>query len=356
MNNKKTKVLLVYPTVFGKTGVPIGLSSISSVLKQHGHDVKVLDTSLCESDKDGGAAKIRSNRLMSKEVVNASIMPNVGRDLYQELSRILCEFKPDIVGISILEPNYNLSVKIANYIKRERPGVYVLAGGVFPILSPEYVINEQSFDAVCVGEGEYPMLEVCDRLASGERVADVEGICFKGSDAGKKTAPHIVRDVNKLPYPDFSGFSEELFLKPMQGKLYKMINVTTSRGCPYQCRYCAAPKLKGYYDSQSSGKYYRKHSISNVIGQIHHQVDRHSPEFVYFSSESFLAMSEYDFDSFVEGYKDIAIPFWFQTRPETITEERIRRLKEAYLNLKPTASIDRARIETRVMKVRAEAR
>ncbi len=37
---------------------------------------------------------------------------------------------------------------------------------------------------------------------------------------------------------------------------------------------------------------------------------------------------ERDFDKFIDIYSDIRLPFWMQSRPETITEDRIRKLKE----------------------------
>jgi radical SAM superfamily enzyme YgiQ (UPF0313 family) len=45
-------------------------------------------------------------------------------------------------------------------------------------------------------------------------------------------------------------------------------------------------------------------------------------------SETFLAMPRKRFAEFVEGYRDIMLPFWFNTRPETITEENVRTLEE----------------------------
>jgi len=40
-------------------------------------------------------------------------------------------------------------------------------------------------------------------------------------------------------------------------------------------------------------------------------------EYFYFVSETFLAISDIGFREFCEQYSKIAVPFWFNTRPET---------------------------------------
>jgi radical SAM superfamily enzyme YgiQ (UPF0313 family) len=60
-------------------------------------------------------------------------------------------------------------------------------------------------------------------------------------------------------------------------------------------------------------------------------VKKHNPEFIYFSTENFLAMKEEDFQTFINKYKKIGIPFWIQTRIETITKERIQALRNVGL-------------------------
>jgi radical SAM superfamily enzyme YgiQ (UPF0313 family) len=71
--------------------------------------------------------------------------------------------------------------------------------------------------------------------------------------------------------------------------------------------------------------------MPDVLAEIDRCVSRYSPEFFYFTSETFLATTEDDFDCFIKGYGRLKIPFWIQTRPETISSERIRRLKEVGL-------------------------
>jgi len=116
----------------------------------------------------------------------------------------------------------------------------------------------------------------------------------------------------------------------MQGNLFRTIPVEFSRGCPYQCSFCAEPALEKAF-LEINQKFFRKKRIPDIIAELQTYVKEYQPEFFYFSSETFLAISSTEFDAFIEGYRGIGLPFWIQTRPETLTEDKIRRLKEVGL-------------------------
>ena len=55
-------------------------------------------------------------------------------------------------------------------------------------------------------------------------------------------------------------------------------------------------------------------------------------EYNYFWADTFLAYNANEFDEFCEMYKEINLPFWMQTRPETVTEEKIKKLQKVGLH------------------------
>ena len=57
-------------------------------------------------------------------------------------------------------------------------------------------------------------------------------------------------------------------------------------------------------------------------------IKKYDPELIYFVVDTFLAMSHKEFDEFKEMYMDYKIPFWMNTRAETITEHRAKGLEE----------------------------
>jgi len=62
--------------------------------------------------------------------------------------------------------------------------------------------------------------------------------------------------------------------------------------------------------------------------ELDYLVKKYDPELIYMVVDTFLAMSERDFDEFKEMYMDYKIPFWMNTRAETINAHRAKGLEE----------------------------
>lgn len=326
--NKNT-VLIIYPASFKFAGLHIGISSLSASLKKRGYDVKIFDTVFYDLAGQQNWDRLRSDRLMSKKIVNEDDHWKVKTtNMKEDLIKILNECKPKVVGISMTEPVYDLSLVLSRIAREHCRDAIIVAGGVFPTLSPDIVIEEDSIDAICLGEGETALPELCDRVYNNQDFSNIAGLWVKKESKIYKNNPGELHDLNELPHPDFSVFDEQIFYKAMQGKLYKMVNIETSRGCPYNCSYCSSPYLKEFSFENKIGSYYRNLKMEKILEQLNCQIEKYAPEFIYFSSETFLAMPKKDFDMFIGEYKKIRIPFWFQTRFETITEDRIKALKE----------------------------
>jgi anaerobic magnesium-protoporphyrin IX monomethyl ester cyclase len=324
----KARVLFIYPTPFRVTGLPVGIASLIAVLKQAGHSVKVFDTALYRHEDDKSQAAIRAERMISKEVRDEDgYLPEKDTLPESDLLALIDTYKPDIIGFSILEIMYADSTRLAVLIKKTYPDIPILAGGVFPTLSPEIVIQNSSFDIICVGEGETALLNLANRIAANEPYNNIESLWVKQEGIVTKNEPTPLHDINTLPFPDFSEFGNHLFYKPMQGKMYRMINIESSRGCINNCTYCAAPQLRKFFRDHNCGKYFRNMAMEKVIEQIQKAVQKYSPEFIYFSSENFLSMSDQDFATFINAYDKIRLPFWIQTRIETLNQGRINDLK-----------------------------
>jgi len=323
------KVLFIYPTPFRVTGLPVGLASLTSVLKEKNVEVKIFDTAFYPTDHDEDQTKIRSERMMSKEVRNEeSFLPENTTKLETDLVNLVDSYRPDLIGISILEVMYDTSRNLTRLIKKNFPLLPIIAGGVFPTLSPNLVLEEKSIDMICLGEGETALAELCERLSKKKEYLDIEGLWVKRDGAIYKNRPSCLHDINTLPFPDFSEFDPRLFYKPMQGKMYKMINIESSRGCGNKCTYCAAPRLRTFFEENDCGRYNRNMKMERVIEQIYSQIKKHQTEFIYFSSENFLSIPPGEFRFFIEEYEKIKIPFWIQTRIETITKDRLEELRK----------------------------
>ena len=67
--------------------------------------------------------------------------------------------------------------------------------------------------------------------------------------------------------------------------------------------------------------------MEKVHEEMAYLIKRWNIEYICFYADTFLAWTESEFNAFIEMYRKFKLPFWMQTRPETITEERVEKLK-----------------------------
>lgn len=321
---KKFRLLFVFANKMMENLIPVNLSILSAVLKEKGIQVKMFDTTYYRTeDTSTDQARIETLQVRSFDLSKYGVRLN-DSDMYEDFRALVKEYNPHLIGLCIVEDTYKIGIALLDSVKDMR--IPTIAGGVHAILVPDEVISESCVDMVCTGEGENALAELCEKMRRGEDYSGVPGIWVKQKGRIIKNPMAKLADLDKLPFLDFSIYEAPRFYRPMQGKVYKMLPVETGRGCPFGCTYCAAPALRDIY--KAGGKYFRKKSIERAIDEIRFYKKEYGMNYVYFTAETFLSMSGEDFTKFVSFYADIKLPFWFQTRPETIRADRIGMLQD----------------------------
>lgn len=328
MMNDKFKVLLVYPGLLMQTALPLSIACLAASLRKAGIEVRVFDTVLYQEpgeidENEERAEHHHSTRRLDYAIVG---LKKKTTDLLHDFEQVVADYQPDLIGISAVESTFGRGMRLAGRAK-EVSATPIVVGGVFPTLAPEIAIGDPAVDMVCVGEGEDVLVELCTAFRDGHNHRAIKNLWIKQGSEIIKNSLRPLRSLDDLHEPDFSVFENHMFYKPMQGNLFKTIPVELSRGCPYQCSYCAEPSLKRLYRFHNQ-EYFRKKSIPRLFAEIEQVIALHSPEFFYFATETFLAMSEEEFDAFIEQYRKIKVPFWIQTRPETVTLKRVASLQD----------------------------
>jgi radical SAM superfamily enzyme YgiQ (UPF0313 family) len=252
-------------------------------------------------------------------------------DLQQEYD----EFSPDLIAMSTTEDMWNLGLllleSLRGRIKKNKTPVIV--GGVFPTFAPDLVINQDLVNMVCVGEGEDALVDLSYRIGHRLDYENVTNLWVK-TDDGRLVKNSTIKpiDINSLPILDLSLFEDARLYRPMAGEWYRMLPIETIRGCPYKCAYCNSPTQVDFYKEVGNGSFFRKKSVELIYKELKYFIDNHRMEYVYFWADTFLAMNSREFDEFCEMYKDIGLPFWMQTRPETLSDKKIKRLADVGLH------------------------
>jgi radical SAM superfamily enzyme YgiQ (UPF0313 family) len=328
---KDFKVLLVYPNFpMESVLLPAGVSIISAVLKKEGFQFKLFDTTLYKpkgQSQDEYRKKLHQLKTSSAQMegqVNTKTS-----DPHEDFVDLLNSYKPDVIGLSVLSDTFEIGLEYAKIANSKNIPVFV--GGIYPTFAPEKVISNKYVNFICMGEGEYAVLNFCKALANGDSIDNIKNFWIKKKDGTIiKNGLGPLVNMNELPYPDYTIFESERFYRPMQGKVLKILPIELHRGCPYTCAFCEDPSQNLLYKSQGIAKtYHRSKSPKRIIDELHYLIDKYGANYIYFNAETFFAMPNKDFVTLADMYsKEIKLPFWIQTRPETITEERIDLLKK----------------------------
>jgi len=331
------KVLFLYPNTFGMNMLPPAIATFSAILKNQGHQVQVFDTTYYAIDfgidSDGSKEDRLSVVPYSKEMEKKDLRIN-DVNWKEDLHKKVNEFRPDLLALSCTEDMWELGIKIIEEIKeyKQKNNIPVVAGGVFPTFAPEICIKNGLIDVVCVGEGENALIDLCKKIKNKEDYTNVTNLWIKkdGKLIKKNTISDPV-DVNKNPIIDTSLFEEKRLYRPMAGKVYKMYPVETIRGCPYTCKFCNSPDQMQLYKSLGHN-FFRKKNMDLVYKELKHFKEEHKVEYNYFWADTFLAMNKREFEEFCDMYQEINLPFWMQTRPETVNDYNIKKLSKVGLH------------------------
>jgi radical SAM superfamily enzyme YgiQ (UPF0313 family) len=314
--------------------IPPAFGIFTAILKQAGHELQLFDsTDYVESDRDFD--KEKSDNLNARPINDFSKLESakIFSDPVEDFNSLVNSFQPQLVAVSVTEDMFPRSIELLSSLNGNRP--VVVMGGVFPTFAPDvaYDNSQSCVDYILKGEGEKTLLELCDKLDKNESVANIDGIYYveKNVFSGDKVINNHLpgpTSISDVPIPDYSLFKESRFYRPMQGKVRRMFPIETFRGCPYKCTYCNSPSQSAIYKDEINTNFFRKAEISRIEHEIETMINIYKADSFYFWADTFLAWNKVDFYKFCDMYEKYKLPFWVQTRPETIKKEYFERLKE----------------------------
>jgi len=341
-NTSDARILFLYPNERGMSTIPPSITSLSQILKDEGHKTALFDTTFYKFDDE---ITIEDSDLITQKVLtNRPVLDRDDDDLHFkkttrsaviDFETSIDEFKPDIIAVSCTETTFLRAIKLIDETRHKN--IKNIFGGVFPTFAPDLVMNYKNIDMLCVGEGENTIIDLANSISNEEEYSDVTNLWIRQKDGViKKNSISRPVSIDELPaITDIGLFSEKRFYRPMAGKIRRLLPVETHRGCPYTCSFCNSPgqnRLYGDGDFLKGMSFFRKKSMEFVKKEIESHIKKYNVEYIYFWADTFLAWNNKEFDEFVEMYSEFKLPFWCQTRIETIEEEKFKRLKEIGLD------------------------
>ena len=209
--------------------IQMGVSYISAVLKQHGHETRLVVLSRLRND---------SARL---------------------LEQTIGAFQPRVICFTAVSTQYEFVAGLAGRVRHQHPDTYLLAGGAHVSLNPA-TVAQGLFDAVCIGEGEFPTLELVNSLQSCVTPTRIPNLWLtRGTTLERNEPREFLEDLGDLPFPDRQMWTE--WIEPRTDMRYSLL---LGRGCPFSCTYCSNHALR----KLARGTYVRYRPPGNIVAEI----------------------------------------------------------------------------------------
>lgn len=265
IETKKPEVFLVSPNekqVLWGAGdrLPLGLLYISKALSENGVENQVFDLNHYETWK------------FLEKVRNES---------------------PAWVGLSIISsPSFNQIKKIAEKITDISPKTKMVAGGSHLSALPHSL--DGIVDAIVIGAGENGVLQV-----------------IKGGKTGIINEPFEINDYpiparEKLDYRNYKMYVDQLLTA----------TIVTSRGCPFNCPFCASHERKVQFRNPE-----------NVKREIN-LLKKQGYESVYILDENFIIKEEH-FGEIIKIMKQEDMKYRMEMRADRVNKEIAEKLKRS---------------------------
>jgi radical SAM superfamily enzyme YgiQ (UPF0313 family) len=250
----------------------------------------------------------------------------VGKYKYfeQYLKKEIEKKMPEIIGFSVNNYTFRSAVRWAKLIRNNFPKIKFIFGGVFPTIEPLECLSYHLVDMVCIGEGEYTIVEILDRLERGKKLNGVKGLWFKDQTGNiiKNDLRPFIKNIDTLPFPDWDLWDIENYIKK-GGLIRNSLKVVSSRGCPHNCKFCTAPVIR----KSIPGTYYRLHSPEIVIAKIEYFFKKYKQmglKYISFADPYFGGNLKH-FSRLMQLYKESglasSLPWIAETRPEIVSKE-----------------------------------
>ncbi|HVF56788.1 MAG TPA: radical SAM protein [Pyrinomonadaceae bacterium] len=204
----------------------LGLGYLTSVLRQYGYTVHVLDV-----------------EQPPEEILKAAKATN-----------------PLLIGFSLIFQFYiNQYGALVRSLRDSGIDCHFTMGGHFPSLSYQHTLElVPELDSVVRFEGELTLLEIADAVSTGRDWRAIQGIAYlKDGEVVATPARPLVEDLDQLPHPE-RNYEPETIL----GR--SIMPILASRGCARTCSFCS---IHTFYRA-APGKVVRTRRPAEVVREM----------------------------------------------------------------------------------------
>ncbi|KAA3605770.1 MAG: radical SAM protein [Planctomycetota bacterium] len=276
------------------------------------------------------AAAVLRNQGYEVSLFDAMLAPDP-----QVFHEMLARERPSVVAL--LEDNFNFLTKMCTTRMREAAfamiadarqcGARVVVNGSDATDQPQLYFDAGA-EAIIIGETEHSLPELLTAWQRGESPEKIPGLLLPleeqaNASSWLKTPPrNLVEDLDKLPFPAWDLVDPKPYRqawKQAHGRF--SWNLVTTRGCPFQCNWCAKPLY---------GRRYAQKSPARVAEEMAKLQECLAPEHIWFADDIFGLTPNW-IESLAQELeiRQVKIPFTMQSRVDLMTKSACRALAHA---------------------------
>lgn len=244
----------------------------------------------------------------------------------EKISSVLHDFRPDMVGVSVLTPGRYQALRVARLAKKLNPRCKVVFGGIHPTLLWQQIMEHYpEVDYIIRGEGEVTLFE----LVSGIRAEKIEGLVWrKNKRLVKNPDRKLIADLDSVPFPawdlvDLSKYPArgEGIVQGIDLEKESRFSMIFSRGCMGACTFCS---------SWMVWRGYRARSGRNVALELEELVKKYKAKHINFYDDT-LTGNRREIISFCKEIvkRRLKVALMGVTRVDMVDEEMLGWMKRA---------------------------
>ncbi|KKR33234.1 MAG: protein involved in methylthiolation of isopentenylated A37 derivatives in tRNA [Candidatus Gottesmanbacteria bacterium GW2011_GWC2_39_8] len=289
-------------------GLNLGIDYIASFLNQNGHEVIIYN-----ADFQNDTNYLDQRKLFENFNQYKTILDDKNHSIWKEVREVIKDVKPDFIGIKMYTGTFKSAQNVAEIAKELNPEIKIIAGGTHPTLDPIGTMKTGVYDYVVRGEGEYTVLE----LMNGIDAYQIKGITFKNREGENVNNADrgFIENLDSLPFPQRDNYYSG-------NDCIDVGSIITSRGCPFQCTYCASPQI---WDKKT-----RYRGVDNVLEELEYMTNSKGVSLIRFQDDTFTLNKKRAME-ILDGIlsKGLNIKWVCDTRVDKLDKEVLQIMKKS---------------------------
>jgi len=273
---------------------PINLGYIASVLRQEGHEVRMVDFNTTDRAK---------------------------------LPYFILKHKPALVGLTAMTSSIYNAGSIISEVKEINSKIITVLGGVHASALPLQTMEEiGDLDYLVFGEGERTVVELVRHLINKKDLRAVKGIVFRKNGKIIQNKPReLIENLDEIPFPardliPLKLYARQHVTRGFSRKEIKVIEIITTRGCPNKCIFCAGHINYGYR--------VRFRSYDNIVKEIKECIEKYGATHFSIEDDTF-SLNRDLVRKLCDFFKKNNLTWNCNTRVNTVDDDLLRTMAKS---------------------------